>query len=165
MVETPQRLHARLNEEGLKSIEFFQSLEPRHWDCRIYSEGNCWSARQILAHFVSAERGFNQIIQDVLDGGEGAPESFDTDRFNESEVAQMAGTDSADLLRQFEKNRRANIELVGQMATEDLAKVGRHPFLGRAALEDIIKLLYRHNQIHQRDIRRALIAGAGEAQE
>ena len=46
--------------------------------------------------------------------------------------------------------------VVAHMTPEDLPKVGRHPFLGAAPLEDIIKLLYRHNQIHQRDVRRLL---------
>jgi hypothetical protein len=30
---------------------------------------------------------------------------------------------------------------------------GRHPFLGRAPLSEIIKIIYRHNQIHLREIR------------
>jgi len=35
----------------------------------------------------------------------------------------------------------------------DLAKEGRHPFLGETTVEEMIKLVYRHNQIHYRDMR------------
>jgi hypothetical protein len=41
------------------------------------------------------------------------------------------------------------------MQDPDLAKLGRHPFLGITSLEDIIKMVYRHNQIHMREIRRS----------
>lgn len=164
MAETPPRLCERLSEEGRRTVEFFTSLEPAGWESQVYAEGGRWSARQVLAHFVSAEIGFRQIITDIINGGEGAPEGLDIDRFNESQVAQMAAMSCDDLLAQFEQNRDLTVELVGRMETGDLEKVGRHPFLGRARLDEIIKLLYRHNQIHQRDIRRALAAGAGKLQ-
>ena len=73
----------------------------------------------------------------------------------------MVDLESQALLAQYEELRRSNANLVSRMQPEDLARVGRHPFLGVASLEEIIKLLYRHNQIHQRDIRRALSAKTG----
>jgi hypothetical protein len=45
------------------------------------------------------------------------------------------------------------------LSADDLVKTGRHPWLGIAPLEDMIQLLYRHNQIHQRDIRKLLAEG------
>jgi hypothetical protein len=58
------------------------------------------------------------------------------------------------LIDQFKRLRQETIELVLNMNTSDLEKQGRHPFFGMAALEDIIKLIYRHGQIHLRDIRK-----------
>jgi uncharacterized damage-inducible protein DinB len=164
MAETPQRLVERLSDEGRKSVDFFKDLSPDQWEHPVYSEGSCWSVRQVLAHFVSAERAFGRLIQDVLDGGEGAPEGFDIDRFNEGQVSKMGGLSPRDLLTKFEESRQASVELVERMQTADLSRVGRHPFLGQAALGDIIKLLYRHNQIHQRDIRKSLAAAVSDIQ-
>jgi hypothetical protein len=48
---------------------------------------------------------------------------------------------------------------------DDLAKQGRHPFLGTASLSDMIKLMYMHNQIHIRDIRRMLADSEGKFAE
>jgi hypothetical protein len=48
------------------------------------------------------------------------------------------------------------------MQPADLANTGRHPFLGWVAVEDIIKMLYRHDQIHLRDLRRLLKPDTGE---
>ena len=156
MPETPERLVERLSSEGQKTLEFFCALSPEQWESTVYSTGSQWNARQVLAHFVSAEDAFIILMQNILEGGSGAPEDFDIDRFNEHEVAMLNLATPAELLEQFAVQRQASARLVARMTPEDLPKVGRHPFLGAVPLEDIIKLLYRHNQIHQRDVRRLL---------
>jgi DinB superfamily len=161
MPETPERLTERLLSEGMKTVDFFQALTSEQLDCPIYSDGSCWKIRQILAHFVSSEQAFGLLIRDVLSGGLGAPEAFDIDRFNESEVGKMVDLDSQTLLVKYENLRRSNAGLVSRMKPADLTRIGRHPYLGMASLEEIIKLLYRHNQIHQRDIRKLLAAQTG----
>jgi hypothetical protein len=161
MSETPLRLQERLLNEGMRSVDFFRAMTPEQLDYTVYSDGSCWKIRQILAHFVSSEQAYGVLISDLLSGGHGAPEGFDIDNFNEDEVSKMVDLESQALLAQYEELRRSNANLVSRMQPEDLARVGRHPFLGVASLEEIIKLLYRHNQIHQRDIRRALSAKTG----
>jgi hypothetical protein len=64
----------------------------------------------------------------------------------------------AELLAQFAERRQASVQLAAGLSAEDLQRTGRHPWLGVAAVEEILKMLYRHNQIHQRDIRRTLAA-------
>ena len=110
----------------------------------------------MLAHFVSTEAAFNRLIRNILEGGEGAPVDFDIDKFNRGEVKKRGHFQIEALMRQFEEYRQDNIRLVSGMREEDLTKKGRHPFLGLTPIEDIVKLLYRHNQIHIRDIRRVL---------
>jgi len=151
----PKRFAERLDLEGQKTLAFFRSLTPHQLDQAVYTDGSCWSGRQILAHFVSTEKAFADLIMDVLQGGPGAPEDFDIDIFNQRQVLSL-DLDPPTLLDRFEFLRGKNAGLVRQMQPADLSRTGRHPFLGEASLEEIIKLLYRHNQIHQRDIRRKL---------
>jgi hypothetical protein len=42
------------------------------------------------------------------------------------------------------------------MSQNDLERIGRNPFLGEVPLVEIVKLIYRHNQIHLRDLKRLL---------
>ena len=156
MADTPQRLAERLSEEGEKVCAFYNGLTPQQWEVQVYSEGSCWTARQILAHFDITETNITRLIQDVLAGGGGAPENFDLDAFNERTVAARQNLAPGELVSHFAAHRKKTVELVRQMSDEDLTKTGRHPFLGIAPLVDIIKLMYRHNQIHLRDIRRVL---------
>jgi hypothetical protein len=46
--------------------------------------------------------------------------------------------------------------LLDEIALTDLQLRGYHPWFGDSQLEDMLKLIYRHNIIHLRDIRRAL---------
>ena len=163
MPDSPERLVDRLVSEGQKTLEFFSSIGPVQWECRVYSEGSCWTVLQVFAHFVATESAIRRLIENVLGGGPGAPQEFDIDAYNERKVAGMREFSADDLLRQFSEQRDLTIDLVKRMSPQDLFKTGRHPFLGVTTLEEIIKLLYRHNQIHQRDLRRLLSASDQQA--
>ena len=156
MVDTPAHLADRLTQEGDKTMAFFQAISPTGWDQLVYNEGARWNVQQILAHFVATEKAVNILITDILAGGSGAPDNFDINSFNEKEVVARYNQSSEDLLNQLSQLRLTNIRIVSGMNPGDLAKTGKHPYFGSAALIDIIKLLYRHHQIHIRDIRRVL---------
>jgi hypothetical protein len=158
VAETPERLVERLRSEGQRTLEFFSSLSPEHWQVQLYSDGTQWKARQLLAHFVATEAAFRRLIENILAGGSGTPEDFDIDAFNERRVAELHEASIEELLEKFNASRHTTIALVAQMSEADLSRSGRHPFLGITTLEEITKLLYRHNQIHQRDAKRAIAA-------
>ena len=48
------------------------------------------------------------------------------------------------------------IVFVSELHEPDLQRTGRHPSLGVMALGDMIKIVYRHNHMHERDLRQAL---------
>jgi hypothetical protein len=157
--DSPDHLVVRLSTEAQKTTEFFRSLAPDQWERTVYTEGSCWTVRQVLAHFVATEGAFHQLFENVLAGGPGAPEEFNIDSYNERKVAGLREFSPDELLRQFSDRRQANIELVKGMQPLDLLKTGRHPFLGITTLEEMVQLLYRHTQIHQRDMCRLSAAG------
>jgi hypothetical protein len=154
MNQITDRLAVRLSEEAQKTIAFFQDLASEHWEMTLYSDGSQWTVRQVLAHFLSSELSFHRLIDNVAGGGQGAPEGFDINAYNEKEVAKIAEISITELLEKWAAARRQTVELVNRLTDSDLTRQGRHPFLGIVSLEDMIKLIYRHNQIHLRDIRR-----------
>jgi hypothetical protein len=157
MAETPAHLAERLRAEGEKTQEFFRALSPGQWEQIVYTDVSIWSVRTVLSHFVATEASITRLMENILGGGSGSPENFDINLYNERKVSQLRDSSAEELLQHFHELRIANVNLVAQMGPEDLSRTGRHPFLGLTNLEEIIKLLYRHLQIHQRDIRRALI--------
>jgi uncharacterized protein (TIGR03083 family) len=156
MPDTPDFLTERLQSEGEKTAAFFASLDPAQWQAPIYTEGQTWTTRNILAHFVTAESGFLKLFADIRAGGPGAPEDFDIDRYNASQQKTTSEMSPAELLEQFRAVRAQMTALVASFTQEDLQKQGRHPFLGVTTLAEMVKMVYRHNQIHLRDLRKVL---------
>jgi hypothetical protein len=149
-----QILADRLVQEGGRVMDFFNLLPPERWTARIYPEQGSWTFHDLLAHFVSAEIGRRQLIEDIRSGGHGAPEGFNIDEFNHDEVEQLSRLSKEDLLQKFQVERTNLADLVASLTEEDLNRVGNDPFLGPVTLTEIIKLTYRHLQIHMREVRR-----------
>lgn len=147
-----------MEQEGKKTAAYFEALADMDWDQQVYTTGSGWHVRQILAHFVSAERAFENFIRDVLRGGPGAPRDFEIDAFNESEVPELESP-TGELVRAFQATRLNTLKLLDELVSTDLLRRGYHPWFGDSKLEDMLKLIYRHNIIHLRDIRRALKSG------
>jgi hypothetical protein len=154
MADTAVHLAERLRAEGKKTRAFFSALTPEQWNQVIYTEGACWSVQQVLAHFVTSEASMARLVQNIQAGGSGTPADFDLDAYNERKVAGLGEASTDELLDRHAELRQQFADQVARMSLEDLGKTGRHPFLGMASLEDIVKLVYRHNQIHLREVRR-----------
>jgi uncharacterized damage-inducible protein DinB len=156
MTETPAFLADRLKSEGDKTIAFFNSLKDENWEITVYTEGSEWTMRNVLAHFVSAEQGFIRLFKDILAGGKGAADDFDIDRYNAKQQELIKDASRQELVKFFQAGRFEMISLVGRLTIEDLQREGRHPFLGLTTLAEMIKMVYRHNQIHHRDLRKLI---------
>jgi hypothetical protein len=149
----------RLSEEGQKTAAYFASLSPDALEQQVYLTGPHWRVRDILAHFVSAEETLKVYGLQILAGGPGAPEDFIIDEFNAIQVSGLRDADSADLVRRFAAARAETVDMVRGMADSDLDRIGRHPWFGNVPLEQMLKLVYRHNMLHERDVRKALESG------
>lgn len=153
MPETPTFLAERLRAEGERIAASFTALTGDQWQQVVYTESAEWKVRDVLAHFVSVEKSILKLFENIRDGGEGASEDFSVDRFNAEQVAKLAGMSPPDLLAQFKASRAQMIAWVSSLSESDLQKKGRHPFLGVTTMGEMIKMVYRHNQIHLRDPR------------
>ena len=156
MSEQPPLIQKRLRAEGDKLLAIFEVLTPEQWQTVIYTDGMTWTIKDLLAHQIAAEKEFQFYGHDVLSGGQGAPENFDINRFNNNAVAQQADRTPEELLAAFRATRQGSIDFVAAIQPDQWALQGRHPFFGLMTIEDLFKLIYRHNMMHLRDLRRVL---------
>jgi uncharacterized protein (TIGR03083 family) len=156
MSQRTDHLAARLRDEDAALVAFFEALAPERWAAPIYTEGPVWTAKDVLAHLVSAERGLTAMIADVVSGGPGVAADFDYNAYNAVEVAALAGRNPADLLADFHAARGELIALVERLGDAELDRQGRHPALGEVTLEAYVKAVYQHAKIHVRDVRRSV---------
>ena len=156
MPDTPASLSAKLQTEGAKVRVFFAALTPKEWAITVYTEGADWSPRSILAHLVTAERGFLELFESICQGGGGASEDFSIDRFNARQQEKTRDLAPADLLLQYIDARAAMAAYVVSLKGAELAITGRHPAMGTSTLAEMIKMLYIHNNMHVRDIKQSI---------
>ena len=149
-------IQKRLRDEGDKLLAVFEGLTPEQWRTVIYTDGMIWTIKDLLAHQISTEGEFQYYGCDVLNGGEGAPEGFDINAFNNREVAARADRTPDQLVADFRSTRQTTIDFVATIRDEQFVLKGRHPFFGMMTIEDLFKLIYRHNMLHTRDIRKAM---------
>lgn len=159
MTEELERIARRLRQDGEKTAAFFEGLSPEAWRQQVYTTGSQWTVRDVLAHFLSAEISFEALVTDITGGGQGAPRDLDIVEFNEREVPKLGHLGPLELLERYKAARSATVELVMSMDERDLPKVGYHPWFGEVDVGDMLKLVYRHNMIHYRDIRKSLRDG------
>jgi len=149
-------LAEKLRSEGEKFVGIFSEFTDDQWQAEVYTEGAAWTIRDVLSHFVTSESGLLKLFEQIRQGGSGVTEEFSIDRFNASQQEKNRDISVAELLEKYKSTRAATIAWVLGLQESDLERSGRHPFLNVTTLREMVKALYVHNQLHYRDLKKAL---------
>jgi len=141
---------------GEETEAFFSNLPTEALALPVYTEEVQWTVHRVLAHLITIEGSMQKLFKNILDGGPGAPENFDVDRFNRTQPQKLDPLPVEALLERFHDVRAATVAMVAAMAEADLDREGRHPFHGQGRLERFIRWAYEHAKLHEDDVRRAL---------
>jgi hypothetical protein len=155
-----QDIIKRLSDKGAESVSYFSALPPDAWAQQVYDTGSEWDVRQVLCHFVAAESSFTRIWDAAMRGDTHAPDVFNIDAFNAESVGAMGDMLPDALIAQFQRTRAGTIRFLESIDDPDLERESWHPWFGWDKLEKFLKLVYRHNMLHERDVRKALEAGS-----
>ena len=155
MSETSE-LAEKLKAEGEKILAIFGGYTNDQWDQEIYTEGTTWTIRNVLAHFVTSERGLIRLFEQIRQGGAGAADDFSIDRYNAAMQERTKEVSPAELIEQYKQVRDNSVAWVSGLKPEELEIMGRHPFLQMTTMREMIKMLYIHNMTHYRDIKKSI---------
>ena len=146
----------KLTSEGEKFYKLFTDLTDEQWKTEVYTEDQTWTIRNVLAHFVTSERGLIRLFERIRTGGEGSPGDFSIDRYNARQQEKTKNLSQWELLEQYKQVRADSVAWTLSLKESDLEIEGRHPFLEMTTLREMIKMLYLHNIIHYRDMKKVL---------
>ena len=149
-------LAEKLKSEGEKFISVFTGLTEEQWQMQVYTEGTTWTIRNVLSHFVTSERGLIKLFEQIRKGGAGSSEDFSIDRYNAAMQERTKDANPQELLEQYKEVRADSIAWVSGLTEAELEITGRHPFIGKTVIREMIKMLYIHHQLHYRDMKRIL---------
>ena len=146
----------KLRSEGEKFVGIFSGITADQWKAEVYTEGTTWTIHNVLAHFVTSERGLIKMFEQIRQGGAGAADDFSIDRYNETQQQRTKELTPTELLEQYKEIRANTVTWVSGLKEEELEIQGRHPFLEVTTLREMVKMLYIHNQMHYRDLKKTL---------
>ncbi len=149
-------LAEKLKSEGEKFAAIFSALSEDQWKTEVYADGETWTIRNVLSHFVASERALVKLFESIRQGGAGSPDDFSIDRYNAAQQQKSKDFTPAELLRQYKEMRANTIAWVLSLKDEELELKGRHPFLGKTTLREMVKMLYIHQQTHYRDLKKVI---------
>lgn len=151
--EAVQKLVNKISTEGEKTNRFFSELPEDMWAQQLYADGAEWTVHEVLAHIVDSEDSLRRFFEHIVAQGSGVAEDFDIDRYNANAVEKLRQTPRQELLAMFGERRANMVSFVRGLTEADLQREGRHPFLGQATLDEMLRLFYLHVNLHVRDIR------------
>src|SRR5512144_135144 len=93
-------LAAKLRSEGERFVSIFSGLADDQWNQEVYTEGTTWTIRNVLAHFVTSERGLIKLFEQIRQGGTGAADDFSIDRYNAAMQERTKEATPQELLEQ-----------------------------------------------------------------
>ena len=146
----------KLRSEGEKFTALFAGLADDQWQAKVYTEGETWTLRNVLSHFVTSERGLVRLFEKIRLGDAGSPDDFSIDRYNASQQQKTKDLTPQQLLEQYKEVRADSVAWTLSLSELDLEKQGKHPFLGLTSIREMIKMLYIHNMTHYRDMKKVL---------
>ena len=149
-------LAEKLRTEGDKFTAIFAGLTDAQWQAEVYTEGETWTLRNVLSHFVTSERGLVRLFEKIRLGDAGSPDDFSIDRYNAAQQQKTKDLAPQQLLEQYKEVRADSVAWTLSLELADLEKQGKHPFLGMTSIREMIKMLYIHNMTHYRDMKKVL---------
>ena len=128
---------------------------PEAWTSRNEG-GDSWSAFDIVAHLVHADRAnWLPRARMILDGGEAQPfEPFD----RWGHLQESRGTSLGQVLDEFARLRAANLNEVRawDLQPADLERRGHHPALGAVTLSALLATWAAHDLTHLHQLSRVM---------
>jgi hypothetical protein len=155
-------LYEKLQREQELVRALIESAPPEALNRRGPSSGlePGWSARETLAHLVSAEHGMLELARTIANGqGDALPTDYDVHAENAKAVTKLAGLSATTLLSEWERGRAEWHSLLEAVTPEQMEMSGRHPASPQPmTLRTVVIVMLRHERGHHKEMA-ALLAG------
>ena len=115
-----------------------------------------WKVRDIFEHLCISEHTLRRLFEQIVATGQGVAEDFDVNAFNQGKTGRFASLSRDELFKLYADTREKTIAFTRGLSDEQLTLRARHPAIGESSLEEQIKLIYLHHQMHMRDVKKAL---------
>jgi len=148
-------LRQHLEEARAYLLEVVAKLTPEEWEKPVQSEGERWTALQMMRHLQDAHVGLVGQMGRLLQGEATVPPDFDIDRWNAR--VQRKTAEAALTVEQAQETLKAShtklLALIDTLSEDDWERRGFQPGLGReVSLEEFIHVIGLHERTHAQEM-------------
>jgi hypothetical protein len=160
---TPEKIQAlkdQLQASRAKLHQAIANVEGAAWNTPVQSDGEQWTALQMVRHLQDSQKGLLGQTQRLMKGEVTVPPDFDIDRWNariqtKTAEAEMSAEQALSNLAQSLEGLMALVETIQD---EDWAKTGWQPGIKQTlALYDFVSLIASHEASHAEEIAQAMV--------
>lgn len=156
MADRKERILEKLAGVRQTLLDTVAEIKEEAWERNVFSESEEWRVSDLFRHIVDAEPGMTRLIENIRDGGQGAPPDFDLARWNASRVKKASHKTIAELTADLAQNRADLLQVIDTLDENDWDKQGLHASLKIMTIEQILDRIADHEVQHMEDIRRAV---------
>lgn len=157
--EKKAALKQHLNQARQRLLEIVGSMSGDDWNIKVQSDGDQWTALQMIRHLQDAHRGLTGQVKRVLAGGESVPRDFDVNRWNaraQTKAAEVAMTPEQ-ALEALKQSHEDLLGIVDGLTDADLDRRAWQAFLQKEiTLEEFIRVIGTHEAGHAEEIAAAV---------
>lgn len=152
MDERKTAVLTRLNETRTQFMAALDELEAEAWETAVYTaEGNDdahWTVSDIVRHLLNAEKGMTGLMMKIRETGEGVPEDFDRDWYNQRQVKKIKDKTPLEMMDMMRDNRQKLLAFIDTLELDEWEKSGRHASLQIMTIEEVCYTIANHEHDH-----------------
>ena len=145
-----------LTEARAELENLLTSLTEEQLQIPVISEGQIWTALDIVTHLLENERAMSIHVHKIRQGKETVPEGFDLDNWNAGLKERVEPRPLSALLEDLKRTRSKTLEILETIKDDEWQLQGRHPLRGVITIEQYYETIAGHDSWHTKDIKKAL---------
>jgi len=145
-----------LTEARAELENLLTSLTEEQLQIPVISEGQIWTALDIVTHLLENERAMSIHVHKIRQGKETVPEGFDLDNWNAGLKERAEPRPLSALLEDLKRSRSKTLEILETIKDDEWQLQGRHPLRGVITIEQYYETIAGHDSWHTKDIKKAL---------
>jgi hypothetical protein len=151
-----KHLAQKLIDEGERTLNFMKPLQPDVWGKQVHGDHSNWNVRDLFEHLILSEESLRSLFRRIVEGGEGSPEDFNINAFNAERHGKLSGLSIDELFERYRYSRSRTAAFAEALSDEQLDINGRHPAMGMSRIEEMLKMIYLHNTMHIKEIKKTI---------
>lgn len=155
-MSTAEEIKSYMDKSMVAFEQVLENLKHEDLNVKINEGDKGFTVIELLRHIQNSERGMTANLKSIIEGGEGASQEFDLQRYNHVSNDKMKDMTLSDIKESMRKYREKTLNLLQTVKEEHWEKEGRHPSQGVYTVKKHFEIISWHQYHHLKGIKEKL---------